>query len=56
VTPTTEPETLAELISDCADIPEGLRLQRMVAARPPTPGNWAVDEACQAQVAGLDDY
>jgi hypothetical protein len=56
VTTTTEPETLAELISDCADIPAGLRPERMVAVRPPRPETWTVDEACQAQVAGLDDY
>ncbi|GAB2976886.1 hypothetical protein LWP59_30760 [Amycolatopsis acidiphila] len=52
----TEPETLAELISDCADIPAGLRERRPSAPTPPAPRGWAVDEACHSQVADLDDY
>ncbi|WP_177228537.1 MULTISPECIES: hypothetical protein [Amycolatopsis] len=50
----TEPETLADLIGDCADIPAELREQHRPVPPPPTPRGWAVDEACQAQVAGLD--
>ena len=51
----TEPETLSELIADCALIPatlqaESLELPR-VTAKP-----WQVDEACHAQVAELDAY
>lgn len=53
---TTEPETLAELISDCAEIPAGLREQRPVAPTPPAPRAWAVDDTCHSQVAGLDEY
>ncbi|NIH87854.1 hypothetical protein [Amycolatopsis granulosa] len=52
----TEPETIAELIDDCADIPADLRVARASLPRPPAPGNWAVDDACHAQVAGLEDY
>lgn len=52
----TEPETLAELISDCADIPQDLRLRRDTAPRPPAPREWAVDDACHSQVADLDEY
>ncbi|GAA1239060.1 hypothetical protein GCM10009676_24580 [Prauserella halophila] len=50
---TPEPDSLDELISDCRDIP-----------RPHVPGqrphssarSWNVDDACHAQVAGLDAY
>ena len=50
----TEPETLAELIDDCAAIPADLREQHHVAPLPPAPLAWAVDETCHSQVAGLD--
>ncbi|MGH3761894.1 hypothetical protein [Actinophytocola sp.] len=51
-----EPQTLAELIADCAAIPV-----------PPQPGDqafhplhcaepWQVDDACYAQVGELDEY
>lgn len=51
---TTEPDTLAELIADCAFIaaspqPADQRL-------PLAPGPWEVDDACYAQVCGLDEY
>jgi hypothetical protein len=52
----TEPETLAELISDCADIPADLREQRPSTPTPPAPRVWTVDDACHSQVAGLDEY
>ncbi len=56
----TEPETLGDLIADCAHLPSTLqpeqpadqaRLPRPRAARP-----WTVDDACHAQVADLDAY
>ncbi|WP_290060274.1 hypothetical protein [Amycolatopsis solani] len=51
----TEPETLSELIADCALIPETLQAESLpqprVAAKP-----WQVDDACHAQVAELDAY
>ncbi|GAA3812747.1 MULTISPECIES: hypothetical protein [Amycolatopsis] len=52
----TEPETIAELIDDCADIPAELRAAHASAPRPPAPRGWAVDDACHAQVVGLEDY
>ncbi|HVW40403.1 MAG TPA: hypothetical protein VHC18_03540 [Amycolatopsis sp.] len=52
----TEPENLAELISDCADIPQHLRPQREAAPRPPAPRGWSVDERCHSQVAAWEDY
>ena len=50
---TTEPATLAELIADCAAIPAqpGPADQAVVPAAP-----WEIDDACYAQVHGLDDY
>ncbi len=51
----TEPETLSELIADCALIPATLQAE----SRPPAPvtaSPWEVDEVCHAQVAELDAY
>ena len=56
MTTSTEPENLAELISDCADIPQDLRTRRETMPRPPAPRGWSVDEACHSTVADLDDY
>jgi hypothetical protein len=51
----TEPETLSELIADCAFIPATLQAESLptasVTAKP-----WRVDDACHAQVAELDAY
>ncbi|WP_154760367.1 hypothetical protein [Amycolatopsis pithecellobii] len=52
----TEPETLAELISDCASIPADLREQRPSTPTPPAPRPWTVDETCHSQVEGLGEY
>ncbi|MEU6643845.1 hypothetical protein ABZ863_15005 [Saccharomonospora sp. NPDC046836] len=50
---TTEAETIAELIADCADIPRPeVPEVRQAAIAPP----WTVDAACHAQVAELDEY
>lgn len=49
----TEPDTLAELIADCAEIPQPstpVALPREAAAM------WVVDDACHARVAELDEY
>lgn len=57
-----EPENLAELISDCADLPEAVLASSAatdaVAAAPDwrVPVAWHVDDVCFAQVDGLDDY
>jgi len=52
----TEPETIADLIGDCAHIPAELRATQSGTPRPPAPREWAVDDACHAQVVGLEDY
>ena len=51
----TEPETLSELIADCALIPTTLRADNVPLPRLSAPP-WQVDEACHAQVAELDAY
>jgi hypothetical protein len=51
-----EPENLAELIGDCADIPQDLRRAREAVPLPPAPASWSVNDSCLAQVADLDDY
>ncbi|MGW7539381.1 hypothetical protein [Amycolatopsis sp. NPDC054798] len=56
----TEPETLGDLIADCADLPSALQPERPAdQARLPLPRTarpWTVDDACHAQVADLDAY
>jgi hypothetical protein len=53
---TTEPETIDELIADCAEIPQDLRREPVPAPRSMSARAWTVDEACHAQVADLDAY
>ncbi|WP_179957071.1 hypothetical protein [Amycolatopsis anabasis] len=55
MTVAAEPETLGELIADCALIPQSLRAEAPVLP-PPAVRPWTVDEACHAQVADLDEY
>ncbi|MCP2302482.1 hypothetical protein [Actinokineospora globicatena] len=50
------PETLDELIADCAGIPPELTHHRPVLPTPRGHAPWRVDEACHAQVADLDEY
>lgn len=52
----TDPESLAELISDCADLPDAVCGPTPTAQPPAWPTPWHVDDTCFAQVAGLDDY
>ncbi|WP_116203887.1 hypothetical protein [Amycolatopsis circi] len=56
----TEPETLGDLIADCAHFPSALRPERSAdQARLPLPRAarpWTVDDDCHAQVADLDAY
>jgi hypothetical protein len=55
----TDAETMGELIDDCAAIPPILRSRPPVDSPFPVPYAalpWTVDERCQAQVAGLDEY
>lgn len=51
-----DPENLAELISDCAELPASMRHPAPAAEAPGWPVDWHVDDVCFAQVAGLDDY
>jgi len=51
----TEPETLSELIADCAEIPAALQAENLPLPHVTAPP-WKVDEACQAQVADLEAY
>ncbi|MFD9895128.1 hypothetical protein ACFWY9_37790 [Amycolatopsis sp. NPDC059027] len=50
-----EPETIGELISDCAHIPAALQAENLPLPREAAPP-WTVDDACHAQVAELDAY
>lgn len=51
-----EPDTLAELIADCADIPAALRTYDQVLPVPRRAAPWQVDDACYAQVNDLEEY
>lgn len=51
-----DPESLAELISDCASLPDSVRHPAPAAEPAGQPAVWRVDDACFAQVAGLDNY
>jgi hypothetical protein len=51
-----EPVSLDQLIDDCADIPGALRQLTRPLPTPRQAAPWRVDEACAAQVSGLDDY
>ncbi|HET9138719.1 hypothetical protein [Actinophytocola sp.] len=52
----SEPESLAELIADCADIPRSLRTEPPQLPPPRAPLPWEVDDTCLAQVDDLDEY
>ncbi|WP_211762541.1 hypothetical protein [Kutzneria sp. CA-103260] len=51
-----EPVSLDQLIDDCADIPGALKQRVLPLPAPRAAAPWRVDEACVAQVNGLDDY
>jgi hypothetical protein len=51
-----EPVSLDQLIDDCADIPGALKQGVNPLPVPRAAAPWRVDEACVAQVSGLDDY
>ena len=53
---TPEAETFAELIADCADIPDELRGVPALLPGPREAALWEVDEAAFAQVSGLEEY
>ncbi|EHR49739.1 hypothetical protein SacmaDRAFT_1463 [Saccharomonospora marina XMU15] len=50
----TEPDTFAELIADCAEIPRSQESPAPRQQRPAAP--WTVDDACHARVVELDEY
>lgn len=50
-----EPESLGELIADCAGIPSSLQAENLPLPREAAPP-WKVDDNCLAQVADLDAY
>jgi len=52
----TDPETLDQLIADCADIPAALRPHDQVLPVPRLAAAWTVDDACFAQVRELEEY
>lgn len=50
-----EPESIGELIADCAGIPSSLQAENLPLPRQSAPP-WTVDDRCLAQVADLDAY
>lgn len=50
-----DPETIQQLIADCADIPHSLDAHERIVL-PRTAPHWEVDDACCSQVADLDEY
>jgi hypothetical protein len=53
---TPEPESFAELIADCADIPAMLRTNEHSLPGPRAATPWEVDDATFAQVSNLEEY
>ncbi|MBO0840005.1 MAG: hypothetical protein J2O49_04210 [Sciscionella sp.] len=54
-----EYESMADVFTDCAELPEQLRRRRRLDAALPAQrhaARWAVDDACLAQVRDLDEY
>lgn len=54
----TEPETMAELISACAELPASVvqPATEALVVEPSGSVHWLVSDACLAQVRDLDDY
>jgi hypothetical protein len=53
---TTEADSLAELIADCADIPVSVLDCQQRTPLPPLAPRWEVTDVCHAQVRDLDEY
>jgi hypothetical protein len=51
-----EPDTLDELIADCAEIPDALCTCHLRDLPEPAARPWQVDEACLAQVRDFDAF
>jgi hypothetical protein len=56
VVTTHEAESFAELIADCAEIPQALRDGGPTLPGQREPAPWEVDEATFAQVSTLEEY
>ncbi|WP_436495651.1 hypothetical protein [Actinokineospora sp. HUAS TT18] len=52
---TPDPDTMDELIADCADLPSSPLTQPSAVPGPRYP-DWSVDDATAAQMADLDAY
>ncbi|MGQ0842404.1 hypothetical protein [Actinokineospora sp.] len=52
----TEPNSMDELIADCAAIPASLTADPTTLPLPRAAARWEVDDACLAQVVDLDEY
>ena len=53
---TREPESYAELIADCADIPASLMTCEHTLPGPRVATPWEVDDITFAQVSSLEEY
>lgn len=51
-----EADSLAELITDCAELPADLRTARPGLPLPRQATAWAISDACLAAVRELDEY
>jgi hypothetical protein len=49
-------DSLADLITDCGDIPTGLRTAAPALPLPRLATAWSVTDACVAAVRELDEY
>ena len=51
-----EPDSLDDLIADCAEIPNTLRATHPALPQPRAAARWEVDDACLAQVIDLEEF
>jgi hypothetical protein len=51
-----DPDSLDELIADCAEIPRTLATCHLPVPSPRAAPPWQVDEVCLAQVSDLDEF
>jgi hypothetical protein len=53
---TSDAESFADLIADCADIPDALRTDDATLPGQRAALPWEVDDVTLAQVSGLEEY
>ena len=53
---TPDADSLAELIADCAELPEGLRTAAPAVPPQRIAPDWSVDDASARQAAQFDDH